>query len=60
MLERANFQNRKIAWRSKGHYVCKHGLFFTAAPANGCACMNNDWGTARLMPFLDVTLKAIV
>jgi hypothetical protein len=62
-LTKTSFPLRRIAWRSTGRFVCRHGVFFRSRPANGCACLTpdlGDWTDAVFMTAIDDDLKAIV
>ena len=57
---------RRERWRMKGHFVCRHGVFF-ARPQIKCPCMDADsrhddsaWQHARRMASIDHELKDIV
>eukprot|EP00973_Karenia_brevis_P056554 7867831-Karenia_brevis.AAC.1 len=55
-----------MAWRTAGHRVCRHGVFFTSSQAaNDCPCLASTvsqdlWRHAKFMPSIDVELKALV
>ena len=58
-----SFANMQVAWRSKGKFVCRHGLFFRRAPVAGCMCMVQpgcDDPAAEFMPALDANLRRIM
>ena len=62
---RKSYIHKKAAWKSTTGPVCRHGVFFTELPAEGCKCMSSlstpaDWQTARFMPALHHELKTIV
>ena len=63
-LSRRSFANRRVEWRSRGGFVCRHGAFFKAAQGSSCPCMrpigDNAWQFARYMPSLDTQLRALV
>ena len=56
-LEKYGFAFRKPAWKSLGHSVCRHGVFFATAPLPYCPCMLPEsqqmWQHARFMPTID-------
>eukprot|EP00973_Karenia_brevis_P018205 2500352-Karenia_brevis.AAC.1 len=60
------YERRKIAWKSSGLPVCRHGVLFSSAQAtNDCPCMQQSpnqgaWRHARHMPALDHNLKKII
>ena len=56
------------AWRAKGHWVCRHGVFFLHH-WDRCPCMQADiwnpswaptWQDARWMPAIDREMRAVV
>ncbi len=59
------FSVQKAAWRARGNWVCRHGVFFTSAQDRVCPCLDpftnaQDFQHARWMPSLDSTLKFLV
>ena len=64
-MESRSFACKRIAWRIKRKYCCRHGVLFEHMPDGGCKCMigsdvSEDWVLARFMPALDENLKTIV
>ena len=60
-----SFACKRAAWRLRGKKSCRHVVFFTTLPSDGCKCMaqhssDEDWQNARYMPALDPELKLIV
>ena len=55
-------KNKKIEWRSRGRFVCRHGVFFNESL--DCPCLSarrsdpGAWSFARKMPYLCHELKA--
>ena len=65
-LDKRGFFTRRVAWRSAGKFVCRHGVFFSSPPARHCPCMGPAdvdpavWAKARYMPVLDQRVKTIL
>jgi len=60
-----SFASKRVAWRLRGRYCCRHGVLFTVPPVNGCRCMSQsssaiDWAQACFMPALSQELKCII
>ena len=63
VLNTRGFDVFAAAWRSKGRFVCRHGLLFHRAPATVCRCMvqpGSDEPAAKFMPALDANLRRII
>ncbi len=56
-----SFDVRRAIWRSKGKWVCRHGVFYETR-VESCPCMEAvpDWTGAKFMPSLDRELRAII
>ena len=67
-LSKESYSIRKKTWLARGHWVCRHGVFFTnlAGPHCKCPCLSasnseeNTWKEAKFMPHLCPDLKALV
>ena len=60
-----SFSCKRVAWRLRGKYCCRHGVLFRHPPTHGCKCMSpslldEDWSHAASMPALDHEIKCIV
>jgi len=65
-LDRCSFVSKRLAWRHRGLFVCRHGAFFAAAQGRTCPCLSPEaadhtvWRHARLMPMLDHGLRKLI
>jgi hypothetical protein len=63
-LAKRAYAQQRIQWRSRGRFVCRHGVFFVESL--DCPCLSpmradpGAWTSARKMPHLCHELKAIV
>ena len=63
-LAKSSYFTRKVEWKARGRYVCRHGVFFTKQIA--CPCLSavrldpRSWEGARLMPHLNHDLIGLV
>ena len=65
LAETSSFAAKRVAWRMRRRYACRHGVLFLSSPPGGCKCMaphsdSPDWDLARFMPCLSHDLKMIV
>jgi hypothetical protein len=64
MKLKLNIHTEMRQWRIKGKFVCRHGVFFDAAPPVACPCLqaggHADWSNAMMMPALHNDLKCVV
>ena len=65
-LSSESFASKQEQWRNNGHFVCRHGVFFTRPQLRVCPCMETGarsddarWQYARFMPWLDHDLKEV-
>jgi len=66
LLKRCDFAAKRMAWRQRGLFVCRHGVFFVAAQGRNCPCMSAHasddmaWQHARYMPALNEQLRKLI
>ena len=65
LAEISSFAAKRVAWRMRRRYACRHGVLFLSSPPGGCKYMaphsdTSDWDLARFMPRLSHDLKMIV